>query len=201
MPPLPPVTKALMLMCTAVFVLQMLLPMLPITALMALWPLDSGRFWPWQVVSYGFLHGDMLHLFFNMFGLYMFGSELERLWGTRRFIHMLLASVIAAALVQLVFNLVAGSRAPTVGASGALFGLLLSFGMLFPNRIIMPLFPPIPMKARTFVMVFGGIELFFGLQGSGGVAHFAHLGGMLGAWVMINWWRGKLPFSDQRRRR
>jgi len=201
MPPLPPVTKALMLICTAVFVLQMLLPMLPLSQLLALWPLDSGRFWPWQLVSYGFLHGDMLHLFFNMFGLYMFGSELERLWGTRRYIHMLLASVIAAALVQLVFNLVMGSRAPTVGASGALFGLLLSFGMLFPNRIIMPLFPPIPMKARTFVMVFGGIELLFGLLGSGGVAHFAHLGGMLGAWLMINWWRGKLPFSGQRRRR
>ena len=201
MPPLPPVTKALMLICTAVFVLQMLLPMLPLSPLLALWPLDSGRFWPWQLVSYGFLHGDMLHLFFNMFGLYMFGSELERLWGTRRYIHMLLASVIAAALVQLVFNLVVGSRAPTVGASGALFGLLLSFGMLFPNRIIMPLFPPIPMKARTFVMVFGGIELLFGLLGSGGVAHFAHLGGMLGAWLMINWWRGKLPFSGQRRRR
>ncbi len=198
MPPLPPVTKALMLICTAVFFLQMLLPL---SQLLALWPLDSGRFWPWQLVSYGFLHGDMLHLFFNMFGLYMFGSELERLWGTRRYIHMLLASVIAAALVQLVFNLVMGSRAPTVGASGALFGLLLSFGMLFPNRIIMPLFPPIPMKARTFVMVFGGIELLFGLLGSGGVAHFAHLGGMLGAWLMINWWRGKLPFSGQRRRR
>ena len=201
MPPLPPVTKALMLICTAVFVLQMLLPMLPVSQLLALWPLDSGRFWPWQLVSYGFLHGDMLHLFFNMFGLYMFGSELERLWGTRRYIHMLLASVIAAALVQLVFNLVVGSRAPTVGASGALFGLLLSFGMLFPNRIIMPLFPPIPMKARTFVMVFGGIELLFGLQGSSGVAHFAHLGGMLGAWLMINWWRGRLPFSRPQRRR
>ena len=201
MPPMPPVTKALMLACTAVFVLQLLLPMLPVGLLFALWPIDSGRFWPWQLVSYGFLHGDMLHLFFNMFGLWMFGSELERLWGPRRYIHMLVASVIAAALVQLVFNLVVGSRAPTVGASGALFGLLLSFGMLFPNRVIMPLFPPIPMKARTFVMVFGGIELLFGLQGASGVAHFAHLGGMLGAWLMINWWRGKLPFSRPRGRR
>ncbi len=201
MPQMPPVTKALLLICTAVFLIQMLLPMLPLGALFALWPLGSGRFWPWQLVSYGFLHGSMMHLFFNMFGLWMFGSELERLWGTKRYLQMLVASVIAAALVQLVFTMMTGSMAPTVGASGALFGLLLSFGMLFPNRIIMPLFPPIPMKARTFVMVFGGIELLFGLQGSSGVAHFAHLGGMLGAWLMINWWRGKLPFSNPPRRR
>ncbi|MDO9285961.1 MAG: rhomboid family intramembrane serine protease [Aquabacterium sp.] len=198
---MPPVTKALMLICTAVFCVQLLLPIVPLDAFFALWPLGSGRFWPWQVVSYGFLHGSITHLFFNMLGLWMFGAELERLWGPRRYLQMLLASVIAAALVQLVFNMMVGSRAPTVGASGALFGLLLSFGMLFPNRIIMPLFPPIPMKARTFVMVFGGLELLFGLQGSSGVAHFAHLGGMLGAWLMISWWRGRLPFGGPPRRR
>ncbi len=201
MPPLPPVTKALMLVCTAVFLVQMLLPMLPVDTLFALWPLGSGRFWPWQLLSYGFLHGDTMHLFFNMLGLWMFGSELERLWGTRRYLQMLAASVVAAALVQLVFNLVVGSGAPTVGASGALFGLLLSFGMLFPNRVIVPLFPPIPMKARTFVAVFGGLELLFGLSGRSGVAHFAHLGGMLGAWLLLSWWRGKLPFGSPQRRR
>ena len=142
-----------------------------------------------------------MHLFFNMLGLWMFGSELERLWGSKRYIHMLLASVVAAAAVQLIFTLITGSRAPTVGASGALFGLLLSFGMLFPNRVIMPLFPPIPMKARTFVAVFGGLELLMGLMGSSGVAHFAHLGGMLGAWLLINYWRGSSPFGGGRRRR
>jgi membrane associated rhomboid family serine protease len=112
--------------------------------------------------------------------------------------HLLLASVLTAALAQLVFNFVTGSPAPTVGASGALFGLLLSFGMLFPNRIIMPLFPPIPMKARTFVAVFGALELLLGLQGPSGVAHFAHLGGMLGAWLMMLYWRGRLPFGRRR---
>jgi len=198
MPPLPPITKALLLVLTAVFCLQMLLPL---ESLFALWPLASGRFWPWQVVSYGFLHGDMLHLFFNALGLWMFGSELERLWGAKRYIQMLLASILAAAVVQLVFTLLTGSLSPTVGASGALFGLLLSFGMLFPNRVIMPLFPPIPMKARTFVAVFGALELVFGLWGKGGIAHFAHLGGMLGAWLMISWWRGRLPFGGGRRRR
>ena len=201
MPPMPPVTKALMLICTAVFFIQMLLPMVPLEALFALWPLSSGNFWPWQLVSYGFLHGSITHLFFNMLGLWMFGAELERLWGRNRYLQMLLASVVAAALVQLLVTMLTGSRSPTVGASGALFGLLLSFGMLFPDRIIMPLFPPIPMKARTFVMVFGGLELLFGLSGSSGVAHFAHLGGMLGAWLMISWWRGKLPFGGPPRRR
>jgi membrane associated rhomboid family serine protease len=201
MPPLPPVTKALMLICTAVFCVQLLLPILPVDALLALWPLSSGRFWPWQLLSYAFLHGDMMHLFFNMLGLWMFGSELERLWGPRRYIQLLVASVIAAALVQLLFTLVTGSRAPTVGASGGLFGLLLAFGMLFPHRVIMPLFPPIPMKARTFVIVFGALELLLGITGGSGVAHFAHLGGMLGAWLMISWWRGKLPFGGPPRRR
>lgn len=88
---------------------------------------------------------------------------------------------------------------PTVGASGALYGLLLAFGMLFPNRTIMPLFPPIPMKARTFVIVFGAIELVMGLWGPTGVAHFAHLGGMLGGFLMIRFWRGQAPFSRRRR--
>ncbi len=201
MPPLPPVTKALLITCSVVFLVQMLLPMLPLEPLLALWPAGSGRFMPWQLVSYGFLHGDMLHLFFNMLGLWMFGSELEQLWGQRRYIQMLLAGVVAAAIVQLVFNLLTGSMAPTVGASGALFGLLLCFGMLFPNRVIMPLFPPIPMKARTFVMVFGALELGLSLMGGGGVAHFAHLGGMLGAWLLLLWWRGRLPFSQGGRRR
>jgi len=194
--PLPPVTQALMLICTAVFCVGYFLP---IGLWLALWPLSSGQFGPWQLLSYAFLHGDFLHLFFNMLGLWMFGSELERLWGQRRYIHMLLAGTLAAALVQLVFNMLVGSRAPTVGASGALFGLLLCYGVLFPNRTIMPLFPPIPMKARTFVIVFGALELFLGVSGSSGVAHFAHLGGMLGAWLLLLYWRGRLPFGRRRR--
>ncbi len=195
MPQLPPVTKALMLICTAVFCIDLLTP---IEVWLALFPIGSGHFGPWQLVTYAFLHADPLHLFFNMLGLWMFGAELERLWGQKRYLHMLLASVLAAAVVQLLFNMVTGSRAPTVGASGALFGLLLCFGMLFPNRTIMPLFPPIPMKARTFVIVFGVLELLLGLQGPTGVAHFAHLGGMLGAWLMLLYWRGRLPFGGRR---
>ncbi len=96
--------------------------------------------------------------------------------------------MLVAAAVQLLIGMVGAPR-PTVGASGALFGLLLSFGMLFPDRVIMPLFPPIPMRAKVFVAVFGGLELLLGLMGSSGVAHFAHLGGMLGAYLLILYWR------------
>jgi membrane associated rhomboid family serine protease len=197
MPPIPPLTQALMLICTALFCVNLFLPL---ELWFALWPVHTGLFWPWQMLSYAFLHGSMFHLFFNMLGLWMFGSELERLWGQRRYAHFLLASALAAACTQLLVNMVSGSNAPTVGASGALFGLLLAFGMLFPNRIIMPLFPPIPMKARTFVIVFGAIELLLGIYGGSGVAHFAHLGGMLGGFLMIRYWRGQLPFGATRRR-
>jgi membrane associated rhomboid family serine protease len=194
MPALPPVTKAFMLTCTAVFCVQLLIGRW-LELLFALWPLGSGQFMPWQVLSYAFLHGDPTHLFFNMLGLWMFGSELERLWGSRRFLHFLVAGALSAAAVQLLWTALVGSHASTVGASGALFALLLGYGMLFPNRTIMPLFPPIPMKAKTFVAVFGALELVLGVLGSGGIAHFAHLGGMLGGFLMIRYWRGQPPFG------
>lgn len=196
MPPIPPVTKALMIICTAIFVAQL---MLPLDLWFALWPLATDRFGPWQLVTYAFLHGSTFHLFFNMLGLWMFGSELERLWGHRRYLQFLLAGVLAAALAQLVVTWLTRSGVPTVGASGGLFALLLAFGMLFPNRIIMPLFPPIPMKARTFVLFFGGLELLLGYLDRSGVAHFAHLGGMVGGFLMIRYWRGQLPFTRRRR--
>ena len=198
MPPLPPVTRILMLICTAVFCLQVFLPS-GLERWFALWPLSSGIFWPWQLVSYAFLHGGMFHLFFNMLGLWMFGAELERLWGQKRFIQFLFAGVLAAAVAQLIVTAIAGSMTPTVGASGGLFALLLAFGMLFPDRIIMPLFPPIPMKARTFVIVFGVLTLVLGYTDrTGGVAHFAHLGGMVGGYLMLRFWSGKPPFTRRR---
>ena len=193
MPPLPPITQALLLINVALFAADMLFGRM-LTALFALWPLGT-HFMPWQVVTYAFLHGSVGHLFFNMLGLWMFGSELERLWGGKRYLQFYFASVLTAALTQLLVGLLIGG-APTVGASGGLFGLLLAFGMMFPNRIIMPLFPPIPMKAKTFVMVFGGLELLFGVTGTAsGVAHFAHLGGMLGGFLMMRYWRGQPPFG------
>jgi membrane associated rhomboid family serine protease len=197
MPPLPPVTKFFMLACTAIFCAQLLLGRW-FEGLFALWPVSGGLFMPWQVLSYAFLHGDFAHLFFNMLGLWMFGSELERLWGQKRYWQFLLAGALAAAAVQLVWSLLLDARAPTVGASGALYALLLGYGMLFPNRVIMPLFPPIPMKAKVFVAVFGALELVLGVLGGSGIAHFAHLGGMLGGFLMIRYWRGQSPFKRRR---
>jgi membrane associated rhomboid family serine protease len=195
MPPLSPVTRTLLIVNVAVFFLDQLLLHGLLSQWFALWPLGGG-FMPWQVASYAFLHGSMMHLFFNMLGLWMFGSELERVWGQKRFLQFYAASVLAAAGMQLLVNMLLGSPYPTVGASGGLFGLLLAFGMMFPNRTIMPLFPPIPMKAKTFVAVYGGLELVLGVTGTqSGVAHFAHLGGMLGGYLMIRYWRGQSPFG------
>ncbi len=157
--------------------------------LFALWPLSSQHpaFEPWQIVTYSFLHANLTHLLFNMFALYMFGGEIERLFGGRRYFNLYLAGVIAAALAQLAFSALANfGPYPTVGASGGIFGLLLAFGMYFPHRTIFLLFPPIPMPARVFVILYGALELFLGVTGTQeGVAHFAHLGGMLGAWLML----------------
>ena len=195
MPPMPPITQALLLINVAAFCIDYFVgPWF--TQLLALWPIDSGRFLPWQVASYSFLHGSITHLFFNMLGLWMFGAELEQLWGPKRFMQFYAASVLTAAFAQLLVASLTGAQYPTVGASGGLFGLLLAFGMMFPNRTIIPLFPPIPMKAKVFVAVYGGLELLFGVTGSmQGVAHFAHLGGMLGGFLMIRYWQGKAPFG------
>ena len=200
-----------MLVCTAMFCLSELLTRAGIFSLspfgavptlelwFGLWPINSDLFWPWQMVTYALLHGGVLHLFFNMLGLWMFGSELERVWGDRRYLQFMLAGTLAAALTQLALTWITRSPVPTVGISGALYALLLGYGMLFPNRIIMPLFPPIPMKARTFVIVFGALELFLGYTDRSGIAHFAHLGGMLGGFLMIRFWRRQPPFGSRRR--
>ena len=197
MPPMPPITQALLLINVGIFCVQYLLGRF-FEGLFALWPWGNG-FLPWQLVTYAFLHASPLHLFFNMLGLWMFGSELERVWGPKRFVQFWIASIVAAAFTQLAVAALLGLGAPTVGASGGLFGLLLAFGMMFPNRIIMPLFPPIPMKAKVFVTLFGGLELLFGFTDTrSGVAHFAHLGGMIGAFLMIQYWRGRPPFGRRR---
>ena len=192
MPPLPPVTRALLLINVAVF---FLLPLLGggLGASLALWPIGP-HFAPWQVGTYAFLHGSFGHLFFNMLGLWMFGSELERVWGDRRFMQFYGASVLAAAVTQLIVTALMGSDYPTIGASGGLFGLLLAFAMMFPNRTIL-LFFVIPLRAKYLVLLYGLLELYQGAAvRDSGVAHFAHLGGMLGGLLMIRYWRGQPPF-------
>jgi len=155
----------------------------------ALWPLGP-HFHLWQIVSYAFLHGNLPHILFNMFGLNMFGSDVERYVGSRRFMVYYFVCAVSAAVAQLVVSSATGASYPTVGASGGIFGVLLAFAMFFPERKIMPLIPPIPMPARVFVVVYGGLELLLGVTGSeAGVAHFAHLGGMLGGFLVLIFWR------------
>jgi membrane associated rhomboid family serine protease len=128
-----------------------------------------------------------------MFALYMFGSAIERVFGGRRYLTFYLVCVVSAAVAQLIVSGVTGKIYPTVGASGGIFGILLAYGMYFPNNRVMLLFPPIPMPARVFVFVYALVELFLGVTGTEeGVAHFAHLGGMVGGFVMLRYWRGTI---------
>ena len=192
---MPPLSQALIVVNVAAFLLEQVFGN-AFTGWFALWPLGSGLFMPWQVASYAFLHGNLTHLAFNMFGLWMFGSELERVWGSRRLGIFYAASVLAAAAAQLAVTAVLGGTVPTVGASGGLFGLLIGFAMVFPHRRIVPLLPPVPMPAWLFVTLYGLIELTLGVTGTAsGVAHFAHLGGLLGGWLVMRYWRGQRPFG------
>ncbi len=159
--------------------------------LFALWPLESPYFMPWQIVTYGFLHDPLglMHIVFNMFGLWMFGRELELMMGQKRFLTYYFTCVIGAGLVQLIVAGIQGGLYPTLGASGGVFGILLAYGMAFPNRMVMLMFPPIPMKAKYFVLFYGLLELYLGLSGGApGVANFAHLGGMLFGFLLIRYW-------------
>jgi membrane associated rhomboid family serine protease len=233
MPPLSPTTRNVMIVCAVAFLLSMFAPLM---RWLALWPLDSGLFLPWQLLSYTLLHGDLAHLLFNMLGLWMFGSELERLWGVRRYLQFMAGAGVAAAVAQLLVTALMGSVTPTVGASGVLFGLLMAYALSFPRRqfdlvgflpvvlLLMPsqilniagmvlffvLFtnrqavpiPPVFVPAMTLVAIYGALELFLGLfMRSGGIAHFAHLGGLLGGWLMMAWWRNRFRADARRGRR
>lgn len=193
---MPPVTQALLFANIAVFLLEGA-GVIPVEAFM-LWPpggLES-RFEPWQILTYAFIHGSFMHIFFNMLGLYMFGSEVERLFGSRFYAAYYFGCVVSAALCHLAVTAwMDVAPYPTVGASGGIYGLLLAFGIYFPHRRVLLLFPPIPMPARVFVIAFAVLELAFGVTGTAaGVAHFAHLGGMLGGWLMIQYRRSGFPF-------
>lgn len=163
----------------------------PALNVFALWPLGAG-FMPWQLVTYAFLHGGIAHLAFNMYGLWMFGRELEYLMGRRAFLNLYFASILSAGLTQLLVTSATGGVYPTIGASGGVFGLLLAYGMFFPNRVLTLIFPPIALPAWLFVTIYAGLELTLGVTGSqAGVAHFAHLGGMVGGYIVIHLWRGR----------
>ncbi len=170
--------------------------LLPVIANFALWPIGSFPstegptvgFQPWQIITYAFLHDpeQYAHILLNMYGLYMFGSDIEGRIGSMRFLLLYFVSVVVAAVAQLITVSMSGSIVPTMGASGGVFGVLLAFGMLFPQRKLMLIFPPIPMKAWFMVTAYAVVELANGVfRSNSGVAHFAHLGGALGGLIVM----------------
>jgi membrane associated rhomboid family serine protease len=192
---MPAVTTFLIVANVAVFLLQSAAPGLAWP--FALWPLAAAHasggqvgFEIWQLVTYGFLHGSLLHLAFNMFALYMFGGALEQVFGPRRYLAYFLVSVVAAGITQLVVTGMSGEVYPTVGASGGVFGILLAYAVYFPRNKLFLIFLPIPIPARVFVVLYAAVELVLGVTGTQeGVAHFAHLGGLVGGALMLAWWR------------
>lgn len=187
---MPPGVRTLLIATVIAFMLQLAAGDGMIAGL-ALWPLRAN-FMPWQLLTYAFLHGSIAHLAINMYALWLFGRELEMLMGYRSFLQLYFASVLSAALMQLLATSFTGAVYPTIGASGGVFGLLLAYALFFPNRIIMLLIPPVPLPARLFVLLYAVIELILGVTGTeAGVAHFAHLGGMIGGYIVIRRWRSR----------
>lgn len=201
-PSVPVVVKTLLSINIAVFLLGWLNADLGARMLewFALWPLNSPgylrsggyifatpEFYPWQVISYSFLHGGWAHIFFNMYALFLFGSVLEKIWGWKRFCLYYFVCVLGAAIAQLIVTY--GKAVPTVGASGGVFGLLLAYGVFFPRVRLQLMFPPIALEARWFVLIYGLLELTLGVSGTqSGVAHFAHLGGMAIGFPLVWYW-------------
>jgi membrane associated rhomboid family serine protease len=191
-----PAVKVLVALNVAVYLLELAQPGLEIP--FELWPLQpidgQVNFHYWQIVTYAFLHDSrgFSHIAFNMLGLWMFGSQVEERVGAPRLLACYFASVVSAALCQLwVPSVLHTEAAPTIGASGGVFGLLLAYALLFPRRKVIPLIPPIPMPAWLFATLYAGLELVLGVTGTqADVAHFAHIGGMLGSAMVVVTWRG-----------
>ncbi|MDX2418347.1 MAG: rhomboid family intramembrane serine protease [Xanthomonadales bacterium] len=207
-----PISIGIIVVCIVVFLLQGISPqssfgqvILNTLNHMALWPVNSVNpqpwqlnFQPWQLISYGFLHGGFNHLFFNMFALWMFGLPIERMWGSRRFAEYYFICILGAGLIQLLVQYLSGGNYPTIGASGAVFGLLLAYGVTWPNNKLLLIFFPVPIKAKWFVLIYGAAELIFGVTGAmPQVAHYAHLGGLFfGAGLLWRWgWRPGMTWN------
>ncbi len=230
---IPPVVKNLLIINVLFYLGTVLLEQqgINVTAYLGLHYIESNQFYPHQLITYMFMHGSVMHIFFNMFAVWMFGRVLEQVWGPKRFLIYYMATGIGAGIIQLIvayvrliyirdllsqeeldyiisngyeilqnrqnFTEPLAAQANilmnvgTVGASGAVFGILLAFGMLFPNTELMLLFPPIPIKAKWFVIFYGIFELYAGFANNpnDNVAHFAHLGGMLFGFFLIKYWK------------
>lgn len=201
----PPVIKFLIIINVLVFLAQKIIdpPYSPyseeqfmvylergLTPKLALWPIGSPLFRPHQLFTHMFTHGSIGHIFFNMFSLWMFGKILENLWGSKRFLNFYLISGIGAALVHLAVQYFTGGMSMAVGASGAIMGVLVAFGYLFPNTELFILFIPFPVKAKWAVIGYVLIDLFGGIASFSGdnIAHFAHLGGALTGFILVLLW-------------
>lgn len=206
----PPVVMNLLIINILVFFATVVMPDNVVNTMYNLGALHfwkGGNFHIWQPMTYMFMHGGFSHVFFNMFALWMFGRTLEYELGSRKFLVYYLVCGVGAGLIQLGVNwmefssaygsgnMVMAARfanASTIGASGAVFGLLLAFGLMHPNERIMLVFPPIVLKAKWFVIIYGVIELLAGINGRmDSVAHFAHLGGMLWGFLLLWYWKKK----------
>lgn len=210
-PRLTPAVQALLIANAAVFLMQFFLADEALEYF-KLWPVSELAssagygFQPWQLLTSGFMHDGVMHIAFNMLAIWMFGSALEERWGHRDFMIFFLICVVGSNLCQLLVSSIMaawdGSIIRTVGASGGVYGVLLGFAMVFPNRR-MVLFPfPAEIPARTLVTIYGALALFYGITGTeAGVAHFAHLGGMLFGWLVIRYWRRQPPFGGPRKKK
>jgi membrane associated rhomboid family serine protease len=185
---LTPTVKNLIIINSGVFILQMFIP--EVTGYLSLYNVNTPLFKPYQLFTYMFAHGGFVHLFFNMLMLAFTAPVLETFWGSNRFLQFYLITGVGAAVFSVIIDFLTGGGAGAMlGASGAIYGVLMGFGMLFPNLEVMLLIPPVPIKAKYLVFVLGGIT--FLMDRSGSVAHFAHLGGIVVAWILIKFWRSK----------
>lgn len=207
---IPPVVKNIIIVNIIIYIATMLSGNFMYNKF-ALFYFSSPFFKPYQIITHMFMHGGFFHIFFNMYTLFIFGSVLERVWDSKKFLFYYFVTGIGAALLHLgvMWLQINGAMdaanagdptaiakiqeillTPTVGASGAIYGLLLAYGMLFPNNVMQLFFPPVALKAKYFVLIFGALELFLGISGRGGnIAHFAHLGGMLFGFFLILYWK------------
>lgn len=191
---IPPVTRNILIAIVVMFVFQQIFAQTGsdfIARYFVLYPIDTPLFYPWQLVTYALLHGNLMHLFFNGFAIWMFGSQIEHFWGEKRYSIFIIACIIGSGLANALL-----SNVGAVGISGAVYGLLVAFGMMWPNHTIYLVIPPIPLKAKYFVIILAVIAFFSSINPrNDGIAHIAHLGGAITGFLLIQYWRKKPPFK------
>ena len=197
---IPPVTRYILIINGVIWLICGMFKQTWLVAIFSLWPVNTGQFHFYQLITYMFTQMEFGHFFFNMFAVFMFGRSLEYYWGPKRFLIYYMVTGIGAGLIQLLVCYLQSVFMPTIGASGSVFGLLLAFGMIFPNTPLYIMFIPVPIKAKYMVTGYGVLEFFLGIANQSGdnVAHFAHLGGMLFGIIMILFWRKKKMDYDNR---